>query len=79
MNRDRVQVVELLSTASLRDDEVRFFENSEMLHDRLARYVVPLAEVAERLPVPCVEPVEEAATNGIGKRSEDTVHTHQAQ
>src|SRR5262249_5378871 len=74
VDRNGVQVMELLPSAFLRNDELRVLENREGLHHRLARHVAASAELAQCAAVPRMQPVEELTPDGIGKRAEDGVH-----
>ena len=47
-----------------------------MLGDGLARHVEPLAELAERLAVLAVQPVEEAPAACVGQGAKDRIVIH---
>jgi hypothetical protein len=48
-----------------------------MLGDGLARHIAAGAKLAESLPVPGMEAVQQFAPRGIGKRLEDRIHAHE--
>lgn len=47
-----------------------------MLHHRLASHVVLLAKLAQGLPVPGTEPIQQLTPYRIGERAEDAVEAH---
>src|SRR6185436_9290095 len=74
MDRNRIEVVQLLTAMPQRGDEVGRFENPKVLCHRLSRHGEAVAELVQRLSVPGVKPVEQRAPRGIGKRFEDLIH-----
>jgi hypothetical protein len=58
VDRDGIEIVQLLATLFERHDEVGLFEHGQMLHDRLARHVMAFAQLTQCLPVPRMKPVE---------------------
>src|SRR6185437_549992 len=68
VNRRRVEVVQLLAPAPRDGHEVRLLEEREVLGDCLAGHVERHAELAERLPVLGVEPIEQAPARLVGER-----------
>ena len=58
MNRDGVQVVQLLSPPADRRHEIGGLQDREVLRDRLAGHLEMRAEVGERLPVARPQRVE---------------------
>src|SRR6185436_16186920 len=74
MDRDGIDVVQLLAPMPERGDEVGRFENPKVLCHRLPRDREAVAEFAQRLSVPGVKPVEQRAPRRIGKRFEDLIH-----
>ena len=73
-DRNRVQEVELLASASFGHDETRLLELPEMLHHAKARHPEPPLERGEGLPIVLEERVEQAPPRGIGHRPEHLVH-----
>src|SRR5262249_42854861 len=76
MDRDWIEVMQLLATLLQGDDEAGFLEHREMLHHRLACHVMPLAKLAQVLPIACMKPVEQLAPDRIGERLEHCIHAH---
>jgi hypothetical protein len=74
VNRDGVQVVQLLAPAADSGHEVGGLEDREVLRDRLARHFQVRAEVRERLPVTRAQRVEQAPPRRTGQGTEDGVH-----
>ncbi len=72
--------MQLFAASPLDGDEVRGFEQCQVLRDALPRHVEVVAELAQRLPVARMQSVEELAAPGIGERFEETVicvaHAH---
>src|SRR5689334_8845674 len=61
---------------ALRRHEIRFFEDGQVLGDRLPRHVESRTEIPERLPVFPAEPVEEQPPAGVGEGVKDGVVVH---
>ena len=47
-----------------------------MLRDRLARHVQPLAQLAQRLTIPLVQPVQQLPAARIGQRAKHSIVIH---
>src|SRR5437899_4503044 len=62
VNRHWIEIMQLLASAPDDDDQIRRFQQQEMLGDRLPRHVEVFAQVAERLPVLLAQLVEQFAT-----------------
>ena len=60
----------------LADDEVRRFEQGEVLGDRLARHVEALGELARGLSVQPMEAIQQQPPDRIRQRPKDRVHAH---
>src|SRR5258708_1459202 len=71
VNRDWIEIVELLASSPCGDDEIGFLEQCQVLADGLARHVESLAQVAQRLAVGGEEPIEQLAAARIGECFED--------
>ena len=74
MNRDRIEIVQLLPSPPHRGDEVGVLQDRQMLADRLARHIKARAEFVQRLAVVGAQPVEQFTPARIGQRLEDRVH-----
>ena len=74
VERDGVEVVELLPALLDRGHETRGLEDFEVLGDALAGDGQVLAQRAERLAVVGVEPVEQAPAGRVREGLEDTRH-----
>src|ERR1700730_18965718 len=74
MDRDRVQVMQLLASLPLGDDKIGSLKHTEMLCDRLPAHVQTLAELAEGLTVGLEQSVKQLPAAGIGERLEDVIH-----
>src|SRR4030095_8971046 len=74
MDRNRIEIVQLLAAMPERGDEVGRFENPKVLCHRLPRHGEAVAEFIQRLSVFGVKPVEQRAPRRIGKRFEDLIH-----
>src|SRR6185369_8670394 len=74
MDRNRIEIVQLLAAMPERGDEVGRFENPKVLCHRLPRHGEAVAEFVQRLSVFDVKPVEQRAPRRIGKRFEDFIH-----
>src|SRR5215213_6732081 len=70
MDRNRIEVVQLLAAMPERGDEIGRFEDPKVLCDRLPRHGEAIAEFVQRLSVPGMKPVEQRAPRRIGKRFE---------
>ena len=69
--------MELFAPVPNGGNEVRRFEDDQMIGDGLARHIKIFAQVTERAPVLFVENIEQLATAGIGQRFEHSVHTRE--
>src|SRR5688500_13188031 len=68
-----VEEVELHAPPPARDHEARFFEHLEMLHHAEARHLELPLELAQRLPVPLVQQIEQEASRRIAQRLEHQI------
>src|SRR6516164_457791 len=78
MDRDRIEVVQLLPTPSHRGDKVGVLQDRQMLADRLARHVKARAEFVQRLAIVGTQPVEQFTPARIGQRLKNRVHPEKA-
>lgn len=74
VNRNGIQIVQLFASPPNGNDQIRLLKQSKVLGDGLARHVQVHAKLSQRLPVVCVEPVEQFPAGGIGQRFEHLVH-----
>src|SRR5262249_42888213 len=73
VDRDGVQEVQLLAAAPQDGDEIRVFQNFQVLRDGLPGHVEMLRELSERLAVVGMELVQQEPAAGIGGRLERLV------
>src|SRR5580658_3340694 len=71
-----VDEVQFLAPLTLYGDEVRVLQYRQMLGHGLPGHVESCAQFVQRLSVPAMQPVEEAATAGVTQSPEDIVLTH---
>src|SRR3954453_16440967 len=76
VDRHRIDEVQLLPPLALHRDEVRLLQDREMLRYRLARHGQPLAQLAQRLAVPRVQPVQQPSPARVRQGTEDGVVAH---
>ena len=74
MDRDGVEVVQLLAAMPDRADEIGRLENPEVFGNRLPRHGEAVAEFVQRLSVPHMKPVQQRAPRRVGQRFEDFIH-----
>src|SRR5258708_40123829 len=67
VDRHGINEVELLSAEALPRNEVRFLEDRQVLGDGLAGHVQPLAQLAERLSVLAMQPIQQLSAAWIGQ------------
>src|SRR5438874_762060 len=65
--------MELLTAAALASDQIGRLQDVEVLADRLARHAQISTELAKRLAVALIEPIEQRPPTGIGKCLEHVV------
>ncbi len=66
--------MQLLTSAPDGGDEIRRFQNDEVLGDCLTCHVEELAELTESLPIVLVQRIEKLAATRIGQRFEHVIH-----
>jgi len=71
---DRIQVVELLSSAPHDGDEVRSLEDGEMFGDGLTSHRQAIGELTQRLAIAGKQRVEQCATAFVGEGTEHVFH-----
>jgi hypothetical protein len=81
VQRDRVEVVQLLAPAPDRADQVGGLQHGQVPGGRLARHADVSDQLAQGLAVALVQPVEQVSPGEIAQRPEHVVHLsgHDAQ
>lgn len=74
LDRQRVQIVQLLAAAPNGDHKSRRFEQLEVLGYRLPRHVEVFAKLSERLTVVRSQLIEQLPATGIGQSLEHLIH-----
>ena len=74
VNRHRIQIMQLLAPAPDDGDQIRRFQQQEMLGHPLPRHVQVFAQLAERLPVDLVQLIEQFSTTFVSQRFEHCIH-----
>src|SRR5213592_2545128 len=74
MDRNRIEIVQLLAAMPERADEVGRLENRKVLRHRLPRHDEAVAELVQGLSVFGVKPVQQRPPRSIGQRFEDLIH-----
>lgn len=73
IDRDGIEVVQLLASAPDSDDKIPSLQKPEMLGHSLPRHVHALAKFAERLSILFVESIQELPAAGVRERLEHSV------
>src|SRR5690606_12725288 len=73
MDRHRIEEMQPLPSAPLREDQVGLLEYLDVLGDRLAADLLLLAELGQRLPVASPQPVEDQPTMLVGQGLEHEI------
>src|SRR5262249_23694329 len=76
VDRHRVDEVQLLPTLTLEGHEVCLLENRQMLGHSLTRHLQPLAQLAQRLAILPVQPVQQLPAARIGQGPKYSVVIH---
>ena len=63
-------------TLPLPGDEIGLLENRQMFRDRLARHVQPPAQLAQRLAIPLVQPIQQLPSARIGQSTKHSIIIH---
>ena len=71
--RHRIDEVQFLAAGAPPGNQVRFRKDREMLRDSLARHIQPLAQLAKRLAVFSIEPVQQLPAACIGQGAKNSV------
>src|SRR6516162_1221700 len=67
VDRHGIDEVPFFAALPLPGHEVSLLENGQMLRDRLAGHVESLAQLAKRLTIPAVQPIQQPPTARIGQ------------
>src|SRR5438477_9066449 len=67
VNRHWIEIMQLLAPAPDDDDEIRRFQQQEMLSDRLASHVEVFTQFAKRLPGILVQLIEQFSTTFVSQ------------
>src|SRR5476651_477182 len=73
VDRHRIDEMQLLAALAPGSNEVRLLEDPQMLGDRLACHVEPLAELDQGLSVAAVQAIEQAPAAGVGQGAENGI------
>src|ERR1700726_16498 len=76
VDRHGIDEVQLFSALPFPGHEIGLLENRQMLRDRLAGHVQPLAQLAKRLAIPAVQPIEQLPTICIGQSAKHSIVIH---
>src|SRR5436190_23720385 len=74
VNRHWIEIMQLLAPAPDDDDEIRRFQQQEMLGHRLPCHIEVFTQFAELLPVALVQLVEQFSTTFVRQRFEHCIH-----
>jgi len=75
VNRHWIQIMQLLAPAPDDDNQVRRFEQTKVLGDRLARHVQVPAQIGQRLAVALVQLIEQLPAAAVRQRFEHCIHS----
>src|SRR5580704_154761 len=76
VDRNRIDKVQLFSALPLPGHEIGLLEYRQMLRDRLAGHAQPLAQLAQRLAIPAVQPIQQLPTICIGQSAKHSIVIH---
>src|SRR5262245_28924390 len=76
VQRHRVDEMQLLPATPDRAHQIGRLEDPDVLRGRLPRHVQVIAELAQRLPVPLVQQVEQLSSCRVAQRLENLVSVH---
>ena len=74
VQRHWIEIMQLLAPTPDDDDEIRRFQQKEVLGHRLPRHVEVLAQFTERLPVVLVQLIEQLSTTFVRQCFEHCIH-----
>lgn len=76
VDRHGVDEMQLFAPLPPPGDKIGFFQDRQMLGDGLARHVEAVAQIAQRLAVPVVQPVQQLPAAGIGQGAKHSIVIH---
>src|ERR1700730_4961292 len=76
VDRHGIDEVHLFSPLPFPGHEIGLLENRQMLRDRLAGHAQPLAQLAQRLAIPAVQPIQQLPTICIGQSAKHSIVIH---
>src|SRR5580704_5541183 len=76
VDRHGIDEVQLFSALPFPGPEIGRRENRQMLRDRLAGHAQPLAQLAQRLAIPAVQPIQQLPTICIGQSAKHSIVIH---
>ena len=68
--------MQLFAASAAYRNQICFFQNGKMLRDRLAGHFQPLAQLAQGLAIPAVEPIQQLPTICIGQSAKHSIVIH---
>src|SRR3984893_10156472 len=79
VDRHGIDEVHLFSPLPFPGHEIGLLENRQMLRDRLAGHAQPLAQLAQRLAIPAVQPLPQPPAARIGQSAKHSIVIHAGQ
>jgi hypothetical protein len=76
VDRHRIDEVQFFATVPPPGHEIGLLKNRQMLRHRLAGHVQSLAQLAERLTISAVQPIQQLPTASIGQSVKHSVVAH---
>jgi len=76
VDRHGIDEVQLFTAVPPPGHEIGLLKNRQVLRDRLAGHVQSLAQLAQRLTVPAVQPIQQLPTVCIGQSAKHSVIVH---
>src|SRR6516165_1674676 len=79
IDRNWIEVVQLLAAAPRRGDQIGALENGEVLAHRLPRHVEARTQLAQGLAIVRAQPIKKLPAARVGQRLEHLIHGHNMQ
>jgi len=76
VDRDRIQIVQLVPALPAGDDQAGLLKQSKMLGDRLPRHLQPRAQLVQGLAVLHKQRVQQMPATPVCQRTEDCIFIH---
>src|ERR1700756_1419396 len=76
LDRHGIDEVQLFTAVPLPGYEIGFLKNRQMLRDRLAGHVEPLAQLAERLAIPALQSIQQLPAARVGQSAKYSILIH---